>query len=229
MRKLLSLFVILFGLLSCSSEDNSYQSNANDPGVNKAFAYEDPEWQAYGKVYLNNEENDSIYFGEPYSLHFISGDPIHIYFDGSIDLVEQIGPDSYHIQSDGLVDIYIEDFYEDEETVSLLYKSTSSILDEYNMKDFDSFKLIKFPFLGDVNEDKYEAKFNPVFRFIMEYLLAREIDKILDGDGNENEKETAKEACARLAKETCGEGYVKRAYISVTKCYIDCYPKYSPK
>lgn len=178
-------------------------------------------WQSYGVVRLENK--DSVYMGDPYIIRYASGNSIKVFFDNlNIDKIVPTGSTSYHIQVNSLLDVFIEEIYEDENEISFVY-TTKSKLDEYNMNSFKSFTLEKTNseesmFISGIRElieseeSEVEAKWGGV---TAGRHLAYLIIKYIIDDGQ-------KESCTDQAIRACGDNGVQEVHSSFGKCNYKC-------
>lgn len=178
-------------------------------------------WESYGVVRLENR--DSVFIGNPYNLHYASGSPIKVYLDDlTINKVRQIGPITYHVEVNSLLDIFIEGVEEDENTLRFSY-TLKSELKEYNMNSFSSFKFEKtdgkesnfisgLEELISIEESQVEGKWKPVGGGV--YLAFKIIKYLI-----EKEKE---ESCTDQAIRACGGSGVAEVHSSFGKCSFKC-------
>lgn len=173
------IFISVFSLSSCTNgkeKNTKIDANSNSE-IPTLEDFKADSWLAYGIIYEDNK--DSVYLGEPYNLHFNSGIPAKVLPEKRHYKVAQTGVASYHIPFDSSTDLFIEEFYESEEEVRLVYQLKSEI-SESNMPSSRTLRITK---MGMEGEDKSER----VKEFITEYYLDKSIHYILKNHLDEDE------------------------------------------
>lgn len=221
---MLSLFMLAL-ITSCTTDslDSGVNLDIETTKLDNLPIVGKDSWQSYGIVRLENK--DSVYIGDLYNLRYVSGHPIKIFLeDLSINKIVQTESTYYYLQINSLLDVFIEELYEDENKISFAY-TTRSELDEYNMDSFTSFTLEKmnleeFMFISGIeeliktieSEVELEGKSRGIgFGGNLAYLI---IKYIID-DGR-------KESCTDQAIRACGDNGIDEVRSSFGKCSYTC-------